>query len=115
MMKGLASLGTGAVIALALALFSLLPAGAQSTAEKLYKTKCAMCHAADGTGSTPAGKRLHLRDLRSSEVQKQTDAQLTEIITKGKKDMPAYEKNLKETQIKGLVAYIREMAKEKKK
>jgi mono/diheme cytochrome c family protein len=75
--------------------------------------KCASCHAADGSGDTPAGKKLSVRDFRSEEVQKQTDAQLAEIINKGKNKMPAYEKSLKEAQVKELVAYIRALAKKK--
>ena len=92
-----------------------LPAQGQSAVEKLYKSKCAICHAADGSGNVPAGKSLQVRDFRSAEVQKLTDAQLFEIIAKGKKAMPGYEKDLKEAQIKEMVAYIRELAKVKKK
>jgi mono/diheme cytochrome c family protein len=44
-------------------------------------------------------------------VQKQTDAQLTEAIAKGKGKMPAYDGKLKDTDITGLVAYIRGLAK----
>jgi cytochrome c553 len=50
----------------------------------LFKTKCAMCYGADGKGETPMGKKLNIRDLGSPEVQKQTDAELTTIISKGK-------------------------------
>lgn len=78
-----------------------------------YKAKCANCHAADGSGNTPVGKTMKLRDLRSPEVQKQTDAQLTTLITKGKGKMPAYEKMLSADQIKQQVAYMRELAKKK--
>jgi mono/diheme cytochrome c family protein len=76
----------------------------------LYKTKCVACHAADGSGNTPAGKKLAAHDLRSAEVQKMSDADLTEIIAKGKNKMPGYEKTLKPDDIKGLVAYIRSLA-----
>ena len=38
-----------------------------------------------------------------------------EIVAKGKKDMPAYERRLKEAQVKELVTYIREQAKQKEK
>ncbi len=86
---------------------------AQSATADLYKAKCASCHAADGSGDTPAGKKLGAHDFRSAEVQKQTDAQLTEVIKKGKNKMPAYEKTLKEAQVKELVAYIRTLAKTK--
>jgi len=57
------------------------------------------------------GKKLNIPDLRSPEAQKLTDAELTDIITKGKNKMPAYEKTLKAEEIKGLVAYIRSIAK----
>jgi mono/diheme cytochrome c family protein len=78
--------------------------------ETLYKQKCTPCHAADGSGNNPMGKTLHARDLRSPEVQKHTDAELTEIITTGKDKMPAYGKTLKPEEIKGLVTYIRSIA-----
>jgi mono/diheme cytochrome c family protein len=100
-------------LALAVAALCVSPARAQSAAENLYKTKCAMCHAPDGSGNTPVGKKLGVRDFRSPEVQKETDAQLAEIIAKGKNKMPGYEKSLNANQIKELVAYIRELAKKK--
>ncbi len=83
----------------------------QDDAASLYKSKCAACHAADGSGNTPAGKSLKIRDLHSPDVQKQTDAQLTEIITAGKSPMPAYKGKLTDDQIKQLVGYIRELGK----
>jgi mono/diheme cytochrome c family protein len=57
------------------------------------------------------GKTLHARDLTSDEVQKQSDAELAEVITKGKNKMPAYGEKLSKVQIAELVAYIRELAK----
>ena len=79
----------------------------------VYKAKCEMCHAADGSGNTPSGKALKARDFASPEVKSETDAQLTEILTNGKNKMPAYKGKLTDDQIKGLVAYIRELAKKK--
>jgi cytochrome c6 len=76
-----------------------------------FKAKCAMCHGADGTGNSPTGKAMKVRDLSSPDVQSQTDAQLTDILTNGKNKMPAYKGKLTDEQIKGLVAYIRSMAK----
>ena len=72
-----------------------------------YKAKCAMCHAADGSGSTPTGKSMKVRDLRADEVQKQTDVELTKVIAGGKGKMPAYGKQLSTEQIEGLIAFIR--------
>jgi len=95
-------------------LFSAQPqviSAAAEDAATLFKTKCAVCHGLDGSGGTAQGKALKVRDLRSAEVQKQTDAQLADIITKGKKQMPALGKNFTQDQVKQLVAYIRGMAK----
>jgi mono/diheme cytochrome c family protein len=79
----------------------------------LYKTKCAMCHGADGKGDTPAGKSTGVRSFSSPEVQKESDAELTQITNKGKGKMPAYEAKLTEPQIKDLVAYVRQLGKGK--
>lgn len=86
---------------------------AQSDAAKLYGAKCAVCHGADGSGKTAVGKSMKLRDLRSAEVQKQTDEQLIEIIAKGKNKMPGYAKSLKDSQVRDLVGFIRQLAKKK--
>ena len=75
-----------------------------------YKAKCAACHAADGSGNTNAGKAMKVRDLRSAEVQKQSDDQLYTVIAKGKGKMPGYEKSLGADKCKELVAYIRRLA-----
>ncbi len=76
-------------------------------AKATYMQKCAVCHGADGSGATAKGKEMKLRDLRSAEVQKQTDAQLSDIIGKGKGKMPGYAASLGKEKIPGMVAYIR--------
>ena len=63
---------------------AISPLRAQNDAASVFKSKCAACHGADGSGNTPAGKSMKIRDFHSAEVQKQTDAELTEIITTGK-------------------------------
>ena len=52
-----------------------------------------------------------MRDLGSADVQKQSDADLTGIITKGKGKMPAYDGKLSADQITDLVKYIRTLKK----
>ena len=95
---------------MALGLMSV-PAKAQDGGAVLYKTKCATCHGADGKGGTAVGKANKIRDLSSADVQQQSDADLTTVITAGKGKMPAYGKSLKPDQVKDLVAYIRSLAK----
>jgi mono/diheme cytochrome c family protein len=95
----------------ALALLLWVPArstiGSAADAAATFKSKCAACHAPDGSGGTPLGRKENLRDLRSAEVQSQTDDQLYNVIAKGKGKMPAYEKSLSADGCKELVALIR--------
>src|SRR3984957_3040716 len=87
---------------------------AADDAAALFKAKCAACHGPDGSGGTPTGKAMGTPDLRSEDVQKQTDAQLIDSTANGKgKKMPAYKGKLTDDQIKQLVGYIRELGKKK--
>jgi cytochrome c6 len=101
---------TFAALALSLSLLSL-PAAAQDAAAATYKAKCAMCHGADGKGDTPAGKKMGAHDFASDEVQKQSDTDLGQMISKGKNKMPGYESKLKPEEIKDLVSYVRKLGK----
>jgi mono/diheme cytochrome c family protein len=91
----------------------LLPAlaTAADTGPDIFATKCATCHGKDGSGSTPMGKTLKVRDLGSADVQKQSDKELKDIITKGKGKMPAYGSKLSDTQIDDLVKFARSLKK----
>lgn len=85
-----------------------LPAfAAASDGAALYKSKCASCHGADGSGQTAVGKSMKIRDLRADEVQKQTDLELTKVISGGKGKMPAYGAKMTTDDVKALIAHIR--------
>jgi len=94
---------------LAVVLSASVSAQAQGAAD-LFKSKCAMCHGADGTGSA-IGKKMGAHDFTTADVQKMSDADITETITNGKNKMPKYSDKLKPEEIKGLVAYIRTLKK----
>ena|SRR5689334_4077147 len=96
---------------LLLALLFFPAVSALADAEANYKAKCAGCHGPDGSGSTPAGKAMKVRDFHAPEVQKETDAELTDIMANGKNKMPKYADKLKDAEIKELVAYIRGLGK----
>ena len=77
-----------------------------AAAEATFKAKCAGCHGADAKGK----EMMKTRDLASADVQKQSDADLTTIITKGKGKMPPYG-SMTPDQVKDMVAYIRSLKK----
>jgi mono/diheme cytochrome c family protein len=74
----------------------------------LFKTKCAMCHGADGSKANAA---MGIKPLSGADVQKQSDADLNAAITNGKGKMPAYKGKLTDEQIKSLVAHVRTLKK----
>jgi cytochrome c6 len=96
--------------------FGLLAAERSRAADektvKLFQTKCAVCHGDDGRG-TDVGRELNVVDLHSAEVQKLTDDQLIDVVTNGKNKMPPNKGKLTSAQIKALVAYVRELSKQK--
>ena len=98
-----------AVVILLIALPALADAGPDGAA--LFKSNCAMCHGADGSGSTPAGKSLKVRDLRSDEVQKQSAKELFTVISEGKGKMPSYKAKLSQADIDALVTHIKTLKK----
>jgi cytochrome c6 len=83
---------------------------AQSASE-IYVAKCQMCHAADGSGDTPAGKAMKARPFNSPDVLKESDADLIAIIKNGKGKMPAFAGKLTDAQITDLVAHIHTLQK----
>jgi len=101
-----------AMVAVLVAGVGILSTTASADDAATFKAKCAMCHGADGKGSV-VGQKMGVHDFTSADVQKMSDAELTDVITKGKNKMPAYAGKLQESDIKGLVAYIRQLGKGK--
>jgi cytochrome c6 len=116
-MKRIKALAITSLGITSLAVVMLFPHQSQATTAiaedgaATFKAKCATCHAADGSGNTAVGKKMKVRDLRSAEVQKQSDAQLAGVISKGKRKMPAFGKSLSGDQLNQLVAHIRMLKK----
>lgn len=84
---------------------------AQTSGADIYKSKCQMCHAADGSGNTPAGKSSKARSFSSPEVMKLTDDDLIKVTKNGQGKMPAYNGKLTDDQIKDVIAHIHTLQK----
>jgi mono/diheme cytochrome c family protein len=99
-----------AAIVTLLGLMSLMSFAADTGAD-VYKGKCQMCHGADGAPSAAMAKSMGIRDLKSPEVQKQSDAELKTLVEKGKGKMPAFSGKLTPAQIDEVVKYVRSLKK----
>jgi len=94
---------------LVLVLVIALPAAVLADGAATYKAKCTACHGADGSGQTPVGKSLKVKDLRSPEIQKLTDAEITKSLASGKGKMPP--SKLAADDIKAVIGYVRSLKK----
>ncbi len=100
--------GSWAIVCFAL-LAGVAPAAyAQGAgAAVIYKSKCAGCHAADGSANTKAGRNTGAYDFRSANPEQANDSDLFDIVSKGKKKMPKFGEKLSKQEIRDLVTYIR--------
>jgi cytochrome c6 len=101
----------------AVMLFSVsnLAWSADSPGETTFKSKCVLCHGADGTGNTPLGKQLQAADLHSPKVQKRTNAELHKVVHDGQTNMPAFADQLSDEEITQVIKYVRTFGKSGKK
>jgi cytochrome c6 len=90
---------------------STTAAFAQGSGADTYKSKCSMCHGADGLATGPMGKSMSIPAFNSPAIVKASDVDLFAITKNGKGKMPAYAAKLTDPQIKDVVAYIRTLQK----
>jgi mono/diheme cytochrome c family protein len=98
-----------------LMIVATLPCGAQTDSATQFKRMCTLCHGMDGKANTAMGRSLKAADLTATAVQSQTDAQIYEVIARGKGKMAAYEGILGKEGVRSMVKYIRTLAPPKKK
>ena len=84
-----------------------VPSPAAASTETLYKQKCSKCHGADGSGDTSLGRVYGAPDFTDSGWRsKHPSSEFLAVITRGKKNMPAFGKKLTRAQISSLATYI---------
>jgi mono/diheme cytochrome c family protein len=97
--------GTAMLAACSL-LFIGLYTYSEENAKSIYQMRCSACHGVDGKG-TGFGKSMGAKSYSSPEVMKMSDAEIFNIIKKGKAKMPSFEEVLSDGQITNMVKYIR--------
>jgi mono/diheme cytochrome c family protein len=85
------------------------PSGPATEAKLTFQARCSTCHAEHGEGSE-VGASLNVPDLRSPFVQKNSDAQLHQIIKNGKGNMPVFGRDFSDSQIDRILELIRSFA-----
>jgi mono/diheme cytochrome c family protein len=106
----IATLATTTIVLAGLAL-PLRARAEDASGAALFRSNCVICHGGDASGNTALGKKFKVRDLKSPEAQKATDAEWFDLISKGKKPMPGFADRLKDDQIHAVISYLRELGK----
>jgi cytochrome c553 len=86
--------------------------GTDRAAAALFNVSCAGCHGRDGKGlgaQRPPGGQLPDFTVRAFQAQR-SDAQLADVIRKGRGLMPPFGKQVNDQGIAALVSYIRKFA-----
>lgn len=103
-------------ISLTLGLLSAISARA-ADAKETYEKDCAKCHGMAGKGDTKMGQKMGAKDYSNAKVQEELkDEAAVKAIKEGLKDKDGKtlmkpSEGLSDTDIKGLVAYMRSFKK----
>lgn len=102
------------IVTMTLAALSSTAAFAASAkeGEAVYNRACKSCHGADGTANPAIAKmmKVEIADLKSSQVQSMSDAQLKAVITDGKGKMRPI-KSVNGADLDNVVAYVKSLKK----
>lgn len=81
-------------------------------AAAVYKKHCATCHGKDGRAKSLRGRFSGAKNLTEAEWQSSvTDEHIFNVISNGKKKMPAFSKKITSDEINSLVTYVRGLKK----
>jgi len=81
---------------------------ATQNGEQIFRTVCARCHGADGTGGIAAGSANAPRNFRDAAFQaSRSDDDLRRAIQQGKGAMPAFGNLFSDGDLRALVRKIR--------
>ena len=80
-----------------------------AAARVIFEKNCAGCHGGTAEGGTAKvnNKQIKVPSLKSERAMKHDDQRLTETITDGEEEMPAFKDKLKAREIADLVKLIR--------
>ena len=78
----------------------------------VYDKSCKSCHGADGTPNAGVAKmmKVEMKDLKSAEIQKMSDADIKAVITQGKGKMKPVG-SVTGGAVDDVVAYVRSLKK----
>ena len=81
--------------------------------QSVYKKNCQMCHGEKGRGDGPAARNLKEKPFNftdKAKMEKLTDEEMFNVVSKGQDPMPPFERKLSETDRWHVINFIRTLA-----
>lgn len=82
--------------------------------QAVFKSKCIMCHGADGQANTTMGRQVNAANLLSADVRKLSAEEMKQVVINGKGSMPSFTDQLSPEEIAAVVGYVRTLEKNSK-
>jgi len=101
------AIGSFMILSVALTFSAPIARASETSGAATFKSKCVLCHGADGTGTTSLGKQLQAADLHSKDIQKKSDAELHKVVHDGNGNMPPFGEQLSDDEIDQVIKYVR--------
>ena len=89
------------------------PPATEDLGAKVYTERCVLCHGPQGRGDGAAAAGLNPKPRNHTDgayMNKRTDAELLEVIRKGKGAMPPWGTVLSEAEIQAVLKHVRSLA-----
>ena len=101
------AIGSSMILSVALTFSAPMARASETSGADTFKSKCVLCHGADGTGKTSLGKQLQAADLHSKDIQKKSDIELHKTVHDGNGNMPPFGEQLSDDEIDQVIKYVR--------
>ena len=84
-------------------------AGFAQAGADVYKSKCQMCHGANGAADTPTAKMMKVKPLADPDIKKLSEDDMIASVKNGKGKMQPFKDKITDQQIKDSVDYYRNL------
>ncbi|MBI1967502.1 MAG: c-type cytochrome [Gemmatimonadetes bacterium] len=85
----------------------------ENVGRDIYKSQCVVCHGEQGKGDGPVGAHLNPKPADLTDAARMSalgSDSLVLIITKGRRGMPGFERDLTPDKVRAVIVYVRSLA-----
>ncbi|HYG67687.1 MAG TPA: cytochrome c [Anaeromyxobacteraceae bacterium] len=91
-------------LAVVVALVAFAGVASANDGGAVFAKRCAACHGKDGKGQTPVAKKLGVKDLTATTLDRKG---VEQIVTEGKGKMAGFKGKLTDQEIQSVSSYVK--------